>query len=51
MKEKIKNQWIEFPRIPGNELFNDLLSKMLAIDEKDRIYWDEMYSHPLFQKE
>ena len=48
MDEKFKNKWIEFPQIPENKLLNDLLSKMLAYNEKDRIYWNEMYSHQLF---
>ena len=33
-----------------NELLNDLISKLLKIESKERISWEEYFNHPFFKK-
>ncbi|EGR32946.1 protein kinase domain protein [Ichthyophthirius multifiliis] len=52
IKKKVVNEEFQFPEIPFvSDDVKQLIRKMLKYEEADRISWDEIFKHPLMQKQ
>ena len=48
--KQIKDQGIKFLKTSGEENFDDLIRRLLVIDPKKRMTWEEYFKHPFFKK-
>ena len=46
--DTFKNKKIEFSNKPEDKYINDLIKKLLIINPKERLTWEEYFSHPFF---
>jgi len=49
--QELRKQQLIIPDTPKiNPLVKDLIKRMLAITEKERISWEEVFAHPYFKQ-